>query len=206
MDWLSNNWLILALLAGCVAMHFFGHGRRGAHGGHGAGGHGCCGGAEEQDRADPKAKDPAREARREAVPRAGRASTAAFIVIAVLSVGAAGYLVMRAFSPPRPAPMAGNVIDISADMGGFSRKVVRVKAGEPVTVRLTSLDNSMHSDGGGKHQWAVDALGVNIIAPPQGSSYRTFTPDRPGTYVFYCDICCGGRANPNMSGELVVVG
>lgn len=129
-----------------------------------------------------------------------------FAVISVLVLGAAGYLLFGAFWKPELPRMAGNVIDISADMGGFSRNVVRVKAGEPVTVRLRSLDNSHHTDGGGRHQWAVDELGVNIIAPPLGSSYKTFTPDKPGTYTFYCDICCGGRANPTMSGRLVVAG
>jgi heme/copper-type cytochrome/quinol oxidase subunit 2 len=136
--------------------------------------------------------------------RRTRAGT--FVVIGALVLGAAGYLLFEAFWKPELPRMAGNVIDISADMSGFSRKVVRVKAGEPVTVRLRSLDNSHHTDGGGKHQWAVDELGVNIIAPSLGSSYKTFTPDKPGTYTFYCDICCGGRANPTMSGRLVVVG
>jgi heme/copper-type cytochrome/quinol oxidase subunit 2 len=136
--------------------------------------------------------------------RRTRAGT--FVVIGALVLGAAGYLLFEAFWKPELPRMAGNVIDISADMGGFSQKIVRVKAGEPVTVRLRSLDNSHHTDGGGKHQWAVDELGVNIIAPSLGSNYKTFTPDKPGTYTFYCDICCGGRANPTMSGRLIVVG
>jgi heme/copper-type cytochrome/quinol oxidase subunit 2 len=34
----------------------------------------------------------------------------------------------------------------------------------------------------------------------------TITPTEPGTYVFYCDLCCSGRANPSMRGELVVSG
>jgi len=135
-----------------------------------------------------------------------RTRAAAFAVIGVLVLGAAGYLIFGAFWKPALPAMAGNVIDIAADMGGFTRTQVRIKAGEPVTVRLRSLDNSMHSDGGGKHQWAVDELGVNIVAPPLGSSSQTFTAGRPGTYTFYCDICCGGRANPTMSGRLVVVG
>jgi len=148
----------------------------------------------------------AEQQRKNAQPRRRRMRAAAFAVIGVFVLGTAGYLLFEAFTGPRLPPMAGNVIDIAADMGGFSRKEVRVKAGEPVTVRLTSLDNSHHTDGGGKHQWAVDELGVNIIAPPLGSSYRTFTPGKPGTYTFYCDICCGGRANPTMSGRLVVTG
>jgi cytochrome c oxidase subunit 2 len=138
--------------------------------------------------------------------RRRRTRAGTFVVIGALVLGAAGYLLFEAFWKPELPRMAGNVIDISADMSGFSRKVVRVKAGEPVTVRLRSLDNSHHTDGGGKHQWAVDELGVNIIAPSLGSSYKTFTPDKPGTYAFYCDICCGGRANPTMSGRLIVVG
>ena len=136
--------------------------------------------------------------------RRRRMRAATFSVIGVLVLGAAGYLLFDAFWKPALSRMAGNVIDISADMGGFSRKEVRIKAGEPVTVRLRSLDNSHHTDGGGKHQWAVDELRVNIIAPPEGSSSKTFTPAKPGTYTFYCDICCGGRANPTMSGRLIV--
>lgn len=89
-------------------------------------------------------------------------------------------------------------------MGGFSQDEVRVKAGEPITIRLTSLDNRFHTDGGGQHQWAVDELGLDLIAPPLGSSWVTFTPDEPGVYSFYCDICCGGRANPTMQGTLIV--
>ena len=146
----------------------------------------------------------AREERQQVQRRRRRMRAAIFSVIGVLVLGAASYLLFEAFWKPELPPMA-NVIDIAADMGGFTRKEIRVKAGEPVTVRLRSLDNSHHTDGGGKHQWAVDELGVSIIAPAEGSSYKTFTPDKPGTYTFYCDICCGGRANPTMSGRLIVV-
>ena len=127
----------------------------------------------------------------------------AFVAITLVVVGTAGFLLVSAFASKMP-PSDANIIDIAADMGGFSLNEIRVKAGQPVTVRLTSLDNSHHTDGGGKHQWAVDELGVNIVAPPEGSKWATFTPDKPGTYGFYCDICCGGRANPTMQGTLVV--
>ncbi len=144
--------------------------------------------------------------RRERAARRARQKTiriVTFGVIAVLVLSTTGYLLASAFTPKTPPP-AANTIDIEADMNGFNLKEIRVKAGEPVTIRLTSLDNQYHTDGGGKHQWAVDELGVNIIAPPLGSNSVTFTPDQPGTYTFYCDICCGGRANPSMQGTLVV--
>ncbi len=133
-----------------------------------------------------------------------RSSIFALIVIGVL--GLAGYYLKEAFFRPQPAPMAGNVIDVAASMSGFDQKEIRVKVGEAVTVRLTSLDNSHHTDGGGKHQWAVDDLGVDVIAQPESSNYVTFTPDKAGTFTFYCDICCGGRANPTMNGQIIVEG
>lgn len=39
MQWILNNWLILALVGGMLFMHFSGHGC-GGHSGHGRGGHG----------------------------------------------------------------------------------------------------------------------------------------------------------------------
>jgi heme/copper-type cytochrome/quinol oxidase subunit 2 len=126
-----------------------------------------------------------------------------FGIIVILVLGAAGYLLVSAFAPNKPAPVEG-VIDVAANMGGFDRSEIKVKVGEPITVRLTSMDTPYHTDGGGKHQWAVDELGVSIVAPPEGSESATFTPDKPGVYTFYCDICCGGRANPSMQGTLIV--
>ncbi|MBI3243189.1 MAG: cupredoxin domain-containing protein [Chloroflexi bacterium] len=147
-----------------------------------------------------------REAHKRARQREQRIRAIAFAGIGIAVLSLAGYFLVTAFLKPALLPMAGNVIDVTADMGGFDLKLVRLKVGQPVTVRLTSLDNSHHTDGGGKHQWAVDELGVSIIAPPEGTNYATFTPAKAGTYTFYCDICCGGRANPTMQGTLIVEG
>jgi len=127
------------------------------------------------------------------------------VVLGVL--GAAFWLLKPEFFPTEPA-LAGNeeanVILVQADMAGIYPKTIRVKAGEPVTIRLRSLDNRFHRDGGGKHQFAIDELGVNIIAQPLSTAEATFTPTEPGEYEYYCDICCGGRANPTMVGKLIV--
>ena len=50
MEWISENWIWLALGFGMVAMHMFGHGhgsRGSQHAGHAKAGHGggCCGAA-----------------------------------------------------------------------------------------------------------------------------------------------------------------
>ena len=147
-----------------------------------------------------KKEQQARAARR---VRQRKVRAITFSIITVIVLGLSVSLLASAFSPKTPPP-AANTIDVAADMGGFNMKEIRAKAGQPVTIRLTSLDNSHHTDGGGKHQWAVDELGVSIVAPAEGSNFATFTPDKPGTYTFYCDICCGGRANPSMQGKLIV--
>jgi heme/copper-type cytochrome/quinol oxidase subunit 2 len=128
----------------------------------------------------------------------------AFGVVVVVVLAVATYLLVSAFSKPALPALAGNVIDISASMGGFDKQELRVKAGQPVTIRLTSLDNAHHTDGGGKHQWAVDELNASVIAPPEGSNTVTFTPSKTGEFTYYCDICCGGRANPSMQGKIIV--
>ncbi len=151
-------------------------------------------------------KKTARQLRRESQLRNRRIRSIAFTIVVITVLGLAGFLVKQAFFRSAPPPMAGNVIDIQGSMDGFDKKEIHVKVGQPVTIRLTSLDNSMHTDGGGKHQWAVDELGVNIITQPESSNYATFTPTKAGTYTYYCDICCGGKANPTMSGQLIVEG
>ena len=82
--------------------------------------------------------------------RRERINRLAFWLITIVVLGSAGFLLFNAFYKP-PLPAAANVIDISADMGGFDKPEIRVKVGEPVTIRLRSLDNSNHTDGGGKY-------------------------------------------------------
>ncbi len=155
-----------------------------------------------------KADREARQRVRQRHARTGerRIRAVIFVGITIVVLGLTGFLLKSAFFKPVPSAMAGNVMDVAADMSGFNKKELRIKVSEPVTLRLTSLDNSHHTDGGGKHQWAVDELGVSIVAEPESSAYKTFTPDKPGTYTYYCDVCCGGRANPTMQGKLIVEG
>ncbi len=127
--------------------------------------------------------------------------------VVILVLVAVAFLLGRVLTPADSGvtqTTSGKVINLQAAMDGFDIKEIHVKAGDKVTVNLRSLDNAMHTDGGGKHQFAIDELGVNLVAPPMSSNSTTFTATQPGEYTFYCDICCGGKANPTMNGKLIV--
>jgi len=121
------------------------------------------------------------------------------LVIGIVAVN----LVFDRLQPPG-TPEAG-ALQVHASMDGFDPNQLTVKAGQTVKIQLASMDTSMHSDGGGWHQFAIDELHVNWRVGPESSQVFDFTaPATPGTYTYYCDICCGGKANPSMQGKLTV--
>lgn len=139
-----------------------------------------------------------------AVRRASKAvRLLAYAVLIGIGVSVLGTIVVTSIQSREASPPL-HEIEVTASMNGFSQNSVRVKAGERVRLRLTSTDNAFHPDGGGQHQWAIDELNLNVIAPPLGSEDLLFVASRPGTYIFYCDICCGGRESPTMQGTLIV--
>jgi cytochrome c oxidase subunit 2 len=129
---------------------------------------------------------------------------AAFAVIALVVGGLAIGLVVSRLQGPGASDTAA--IQVHASMGGFDPRALTVKAGQTVKIELTSMDSSMHSDGGGWHQFAIDALGIDWKVGPESSEVFEFTaPATAGIYSWYCDICCGGKANPSMQGKLTVI-
>lgn len=104
---------------------------------------------------------------------------------------------------PAPTGAAQNVV---VSMAGFSPNRLTVPAGRPFTVTLVNPDSQFHTDGGGWHQFAIDALGIDARIAPRSQQIVNLGPLAPGTYEFYCDICCGGRSNPSMRGVLEVRG
>lgn len=136
-----------------------------------------------------------------AVPR--RVRLGLFGVIAVLVGGLAVTLVVDRLLPKAASDVTA--IQVRADMGGFDPGSLTVPAGETVRVEFTSLDTPFHADGGGWHQLAIDALGIDWQVGPESSEvFELVAPDEPGTYDWYCDICCGGKENPSMRGTLTV--
>ena len=97
---------------------------------------------------------------------------------------------------------SGSVLRIS--MGGWQPATVEARAGQSVSVTLINLDNSMHSDGAGWHNFIVEGQGVSERVAPEQTRSFSFKINKPGEYLFYCDICCGGKDNPFMRGKLIV--
>jgi cytochrome c oxidase subunit II len=110
-----------------------------------------------------------------------------FVLMAVLALAAASVLprLARAQSPePR-------VVAITAKKFEFSPAEVTLKRGEPVTLRLTSLDRD---HGFFAKQFAIDA----DIHPGQPTDV-TITPTEAGRFTVICDDYCGfGHGNMKM--------
>ncbi len=147
-----------------------------------------------------------------------------FAVLAVALIAAVGYSLWpkeRAFVELGPAPSSSSAdmgamhsvqpgtsarVDLTMriDMEGFSPSKLSVPVDRSVRLMLVNPDNSHHSDGGGIHQFAVPALGIDVKVPPLTNMIVTLPMAPPGEYPFYCDTCCGGKDNPAMQGLLTV--
>ena len=103
-------------------------------------------------------------------------------------------------------PAAAEVtLAVHMTMAGFEPAALTVRANDVVRLELTSMDNPLHADGGGWHEFAIDALGIDLKVGPLDSGTLEFTaPSEARTYRVYCDTCCGGKANPTMLGTLTV--
>jgi cytochrome c oxidase subunit II len=93
---------------------------------------------------------------------------------------------------------------VRISMSGFTPPKIEMKASVTQSIELVNLDNNMHSDGGGWHQFASDELDINYKVAPEKKKMIELTIDKPGVYTFYCDICCGGKENPTMQRQIVV--
>lgn len=131
-------------------------------------------------------------------------TTVAALVMAVAVLGLAATLFVRPFTRGSGAPEDSTVVRIS--MSGWSHKIVEATTDEPLQITMVNLDNPFHSDGGGWHNFVVPELDFEARVAPERT--ETFAVDvsslPPGDYLFYCDICCGGKDNPFMQGTLRV--
>ena len=94
-----------------------------------------------------------------------------------------------------PAPPPDRTRDVSASRSGFAPSVLQARKGETIHVRLTSRDQ--------EHCFAVDAFRVEKRIVPGRTTTVDITPDRAGTFPYYCCLESGSAAEAER-GRLVV--
>jgi plastocyanin len=137
-------------------------------------------------------------------PRPGKLRVLAFGLVAVAILGSGSYLAGSVFMGQRGKPSTQSTIAMRISMGGFDPAVIDARPGQTLTIDWWNTDGAMHlSDG--VHTLVSDTLGVRLELPAESRKTITLTaPSTPGDYDFWCDSCCGGKANLQMHGKLHV--
>jgi cytochrome c oxidase subunit 2 len=80
---------------------------------------------------------------------------------------------------------------------GFYPETIVIKAGQPTTLWISSVDvlHGYSITGGGQN--------LNLEIAPRHAFAATFTPDKPGTYLVVCNEYCGLQHH-QMKGRIVV--
>ncbi len=91
---------------------------------------------------------------------------------------------------------AAQVVDISVERFSFTPSEFKVKAGQPVEIRLRSDDTD--------HGFRILDTEVNVTVPKRGKGVVTvvFEPPKPGRYTFECSKLCGA-GHSFMRGTLI---
>lgn len=114
------------------------------------------------------------------------------LLVAVTAlVAACGGAAMAAWQAP-----ARQVVEISAERFAFTPSEFRVKAGQPVEIRLRSDDTD--------HGFKILDTDINVTVPKRGRGIVTvvFEAPKPGRYVFECSKLCGA-GHSFMRGTLI---
>lgn len=127
---------------------------------------------------------------------------ALFAVLVTVVLVVAG--TMLYLSTQKGVPVDPNARQVKVSMSGFDPSTITVKAGTTLKIDLINMDNSHHTDGGGWHNFAMDDFSMNVSVEPLGQKVITVPTATPGTYGWYCSVCCGGRESPSMNGRVVV--
>ncbi len=93
---------------------------------------------------------------------------------------------------PRRLP---NEIRISAKKFEYHPDKVTAKLGQPVVFVLTSEDRI--------HGFKMPDFGLRTDIVPGQETRVTLTPDKAGSFTFFCDVFCGD-GHEDMEGTLVI--
>jgi uncharacterized cupredoxin-like copper-binding protein len=90
---------------------------------------------------------------------------------------------------------AGQALKIEMTEFKFTPNTIAATRGRTVRIELVNK-------GAVTHNLSLDAFKVNATLPPGHSTTVTFTPDRAGTYYFYCNV--PGHVQAGMVRKLTV--
>jgi cytochrome c oxidase subunit 2 len=109
------------------------------------------------------------------------------LVALLLGSATAGAVRLAAQSPTE--------IRISAKKFEFHPNKATVKLGQPVVLVLTSEDRI--------HGFKMTDFGLRTDIVPGQETRVTLTPDKAGSFTFFCDVFCGD-GHEDMDGTLIV--
>ena len=110
------------------------------------------------------------------------------IFTALLIGSAAGGVACLAAESPNEA-------SVTASKFEFTPNTVTARVGQPLILVLASLDRI--------HGFKMPDFGIRTDIVPDRETRVTITPQKAGSFVFFCDIFCGD-GHEEMSGTLVV--
>jgi len=87
------------------------------------------------------------------------------------------------------------VITVTAKRWEFIPNPITVKKGIPVKLVITSVDVS--------HGFSLPAFNINQRLSPGNTVNIEFTPDKEGSFSFFCNVFCGS-GHGSMRGTLIV--
>ena len=93
------------------------------------------------------------------------------------------------------AAETGREVSIAASRFEYTPDKVTGKVGVPLTFVLTSLDRI--------HGFKMPEFGIRTDIVPDQETRVTITPQKAGTFAFFCDVFCGD-GHEDMGGTLVV--
>ena len=122
-----------------------------------------------------------------------RPSRARLLVLCLTSLLFAGFRPAgngAGLAPPPDQPQ-----DVAVSRSGFAPSVIHARKGEAIHLRVTSKDQ--------EHCFALDAFRVEKRIVPGRTTAVDLTPDKAGTFPYYCCLETGAAAETER-GRLVV--
>ena len=104
-------------------------------------------------------------------------------------------LILLAVAPVGPAAGDDVVVRLNAKRFEYTPNAIVLKRGVAVVMELTALDRV--------HGFNLPDFGMRADLVPGQVARLRLTPDRTGTFVFFCDVFCGD-GHETMSGVLTI--